>query len=324
MISDTYFQNWNYHKPSRRLNPVFASNHLSVRDSTRLRKGVSISKQVRDKEKRHSTTMRSWISMKSRGSLHQPPSREGPRLHSSACNDDLMLNDFNDTRSKQHDPVEVRPQSHSTSWSNNPYVSGIEKLSPTSYSQGQEVANLREKNQVLLDAYQNQEIDIKNLQSIATNAENEIQSMRDELAACHDELRVCKDDLFRLQPVAQFSDTRIKDEFQAICQQIIAWIDTEISLSEQTHPNNQPGQIFSFNGRQDLAQLMRDHHEIGEHLVRYLTHYYLASLVLDKGVYLLGISKHAKAFMRKVETQMANLTPPRGKKHSRLTGTQND
>ena len=143
-------------------------------------------------------------------------------------------------------------------------------------------------------------------------AEQETERLRLELNATRGQLRVCKDDLFRLQPVAQLPDTEIVKEFEALCQDVVSWIDIEISAFEKSHPGAESGHIFSGGQLLRVTYLLEHFPTFGEYLVRCVVHECLLDTMFSRSVYLLGLPEEIKQYLRAAEERMANLDPPRG------------
>ena len=275
------------------------------------------------------------MGFKSRDSTRHTSSRASLELRPSVDDEDPLANCNDAPKTNRTAAAAKRHEQHSNQ-NSKPYVSGIEELRSTYRDKDTELAQLqkedldkekelaelrsenrilRENNEALADAYRSQESDVQNLNNAVANADNDLQMTRTQLAACRDELRLCKDDLFRLQPVAQISDTSIGDDFKVVCRQVVGWIDKELAIFERTHPNLRPGQLFSPNDDPDTAQMMKNQIDFGEYLVRRSTHFYLMKMLFDKNVYLLGLSTCKKAFLQSAEKTMAKLDPPRGNEH---------
>ena len=275
------------------------------------------------------------MGFKSSGSTRHTSSRASLDLPPSVDDEDPLATRNNAPKTNRTAAAAKRHDQHSNQ-NSKPYVSGIEELSSTygdkdtgsaklrkeDHDKEKELAEfrsgnrlLRGNNEALADAYRSQESDVRNLNNAVANADNDLQVTRTQLAACRDELRLCKDDLFRLQPVAQISDTSIEDDFKVVCRQVVGWIDKEMATFERTHPNARPGQLFSPNDDSDIAQMMKNHPDFGEYLVRRSTHSCLMKMLFDKNVYLLGLSIGQKAFLQSAEKTMAKLDPPRGNEH---------
>ena len=123
---------------------------------------------------------------------------------------------------------------------------------------------------------------------------------------------MCKDDLFRLQPMSQLPDTEIVKDFESMCQDIISWIDVEISAFEKSHPSAESSDIFSVGQSFEATYLLNRFPTFGEYLVRYVIHQCLRTLMFSRSVYLLGLPKETKEYLQAAEERMANLEPPRG------------
>lgn len=142
--------------------------------------------------------------------------------------------------------------------------------------------------------------------------EEDLRKTREKLAASQQELRACKDDLFRLQPVVQTTDADISMDFESLCQRINDWIEGEISLFEDAHPNAKPGDMFSAVGSAELKTFLHKYSEAGEYPVRYIIHHHLQEIMFDKDVFLFGIPQAFAWMLRGAEESMAMLEPRRG------------
>lgn len=143
-------------------------------------------------------------------------------------------------------------------------------------------------------------------------AEKKAEQLRSELETTRGQLKVCKDDLFRLQPSAQLPDTAIVKDFESLCQDVISWIDMEISAFEKSYPNAYPGQIFSGGGFPEVLHLLEQFPTFGEYWVRYVVHRCLHDTMFSGSVYLLGLPLGVKQYLQAAEQRMARLEPPRG------------
>lgn len=139
-----------------------------------------------------------------------------------------------------------------------------------------------------------------------------MQNLRESLAASEREKQACQDDLFRLQPRTQVSDTEISQEFEELCLHIISWIDKEIEISEKKRSQVRFVHMFSAGRDPNGTQLLRDHPEAGEYLVRYMIHHLLLTDVFAEKVYLFGLSKDVKAALQTAEEAMAYQSPGKG------------
>ena len=157
-----------------------------------------------------------------------------------------------------------------------------------------------------------QETNLDKAMGSKTAAEQEAEQLRSELNATWSQLQVCKDDLFRLQPLAQIPDTEIIKEFESICQDVVSWIDVEISAFEKSHPSAKSGQIFSGGQSFEATNLLERFSTFGEYLVRSVVHRCLRNTMFSRSVYLLGLPNEIKRYLQAAEERMANLEPPRG------------
>ena len=165
---------------------------------------------------------------------------------------------------------------------------------------------------VLKDDSKSREADLEQTIRLRTLAEQKWKQLRSELETTQKHLQVCKDDLFRLQPMAQLPDTEIVKEFESTCQDIISWIDVEISAFEKSYPSAEPGQIFSGGQIPEVDYLLEQHPAFGEHFVRFVIHHCLHDCMFSRSVYLLGLPKEIKQYLQAAEKRKASLEPPRG------------
>lgn len=141
----------------------------------------------------------------------------------------------------------------------------------------------------------------------------DLQDVRTKLKACQEELSACKDDLFRLQPLAQTSDSHISKEFHSLGQQIVHWIEAEVASFDQAHPEKEPNNIFSIGEDKDASTFLRQYPTAGEHLARYMVNRYLAKYMFGRNISVLGLPEETAQFLLNAEQSLARLDPPRGK-----------
>ena len=154
--------------------------------------------------------------------------------------------------------------------------------------------------------------DLNNTKRLKRAAENRSEQLRSELEITQGQLRLCKDDLFRLQPMAQVPDTEIVKEFGSICQDVIGWIDIEISAFEKSYPSAEPSKIFSGGRFPNIRYMLEQFPTFGEYWVRYVVHNCLYGTIFSRSVYLLGLPEKTKQCLQAAEERMASLEPPRG------------
>lgn len=165
---------------------------------------------------------------------------------------------------------------------------------------------------ILKAALEDQKVDLDRMMGLKVAAEHKSEQARSEFETVRRQLRLCKDDLFRLQPMAQLPDTEIVKDFESICQDIIGWIDVEVSAFEKSYPSAVPSQIFSGGCNPDAIHLLEHFPTFGEYFVRYVVHYCLYNAMFSRSVYLLGLPKEVKKCLQAAEHRMATLEPPRG------------
>ena len=165
---------------------------------------------------------------------------------------------------------------------------------------------------VLKDLFKNETAKWDKAMELKATAEQQVEQLRSELESTQRHLQLCKDDLFRLQPMAQMPDTEVVKEFESVCQDVISWIDVEISAFEKTYPNAEQGQIFSGGAIPEAVYLLEQFPTFGEYWVRFLIHHCLHYTVFSRAVYLLGLPKETKQYLQAAEESMASLEPRRG------------
>ena len=144
------------------------------------------------------------------------------------------------------------------------------------------------------------------------NTYKELQEARKKLAASQDALTACKDELFRLQPIAQTPDSRVANEFENLCQQIVNWIETEVAIFVKAHPEYAQEHIFSIGKDNEAAQFMAQHPRGGEHLAASMIHCWLQKNLFGQNLSCLGLPAEVMKLLERVEQSMARLDPPRG------------
>ena len=133
-----------------------------------------------------------------------------------------------------------------------------------------------------------------------------------KLAASQDELTACKDELFRSQPIAQVPDSRVAKEFENLCQQIVNWVEAEVVLFENAHPEDGQEHIFSICEDNEAAKFMAQHPRGGEHLAVHMIHRWLQDNLFGRKLSCVGLAAEAIQLLERVERSMARLDPPRG------------
>ena len=171
-----------------------------------------------------------------------------------------------------------------------------------------EVQQIQQKLASVQRKYEASQNDLRHLQ----NSRKQLQKTRKKLAASQDELTACRDELFRLQPIAQSTDSRVADELESLCQRIVNWIEAEVVLFEKAHPETGPEHVFSAGEDKEAAKFMNQHPKSGEHLATHMIHYWLQDHVFGQKVSYLGLPAEATQLLERAEQSMARLDPPRG------------
>lgn len=171
---------------------------------------------------------------------------------------------------------------------------------------------LRIQHGKLLHDYKKQDAEVKGLVSFLSNAEIHRQEMDIKLAISQQQLQACKDDLFRMQPQAQIPDMDISKGFDAICQCIIGWVETEISIFEKAHPTISTEDLFSAAGDSNVFLMLQEFPESGEYLIRYEIHQCLQETMFGKEIFLLGLPEKTAAILQQAERSMKGMEPHRG------------
>ena len=171
---------------------------------------------------------------------------------------------------------------------------------------------------MLQDALTTRKADLDKAIELNTAAEHKSKKLQSELETTWTQLQLCKDDLFRLQPMAQPPDSEIIKDFESMCQDIIGWIDAEISSFEKSYPSAELSHIFSGGDLPEAIYLLQQFPTFGEYWVRWVVHRSLYNNMFSRSVYLLGLPKEMKQCLQAAEKRMASLEPPRGS--SSITG----
>ena len=172
----------------------------------------------------------------------------------------------------------------------------------------QEVQQIQQKLASVQRKYEASQNDLRHMQK----TRKQLQKARKKLAACQHDLTACRDELFRLQPIAQSTDSRVTHELESLCQHIINWIEAEVVLLEKAHPESGPEHIFSAGEDKEAARFMEQHPRSGEHLATHMIHCWLQDHVFGQKVSYLGLPAEATQLLERAEQSMARLDPPRG------------
>lgn len=173
-----------------------------------------------------------------------------------------------------------------------------------------EIQKLRHNNQNLIVENNRYRADNQRLTMLEAKTEARLHILSKELSAC-------KDDLFQLQPMNQPSDTSIKNQYEAVCQEILDWIEEEITVFE-TLGKETSTQMFSGGGNPQAAYMLYSHPEIGEYLIRYEIHRYLQREMFHKDIYLLGLPQDIVRLLQMIERSLVNMKPSKRNKPYRF------
>ncbi len=138
------------------------------------------------------------------------------------------------------------------------------------------------------------------------------ENLRQRLADCQRNLAACKDDLFRLQPLSQISDSEIVNEFEAINDNIIKWVDARIDTVEEVSPHISDVELFQTDPKSTAAEFMQQFPNVGDFYTRSLIHRHLIDLIFLKSFNLFGLSRNETILLKKIGNSMRELQPKRG------------
>ena len=183
---------------------------------------------------------------------------------------------------------------------------------------------LRKKENLLRDlskdfGIQRQQLEIsrqklKASENDMTHCSKQLQNCQKALASSQESLLACQDDLFRLQPIAQVSDSDVSNSFDLLSQKIGNWVDGEIFAFEEANPRMGTEQIFSDGGDQDVKYFLEAYPKLGEYLIKSFVHHGLQGTVLGNDIYLFAMSEESTGLLQKIEQGMSRLKPRRGAK----------
>lgn len=172
-----------------------------------------------------------------------------------------------------------------------------------------EIEGIRRHSNTLFHAYESLEKDNRTLQRKAGRA---IGALQDQLTQAEQDLDLCRDDLFRLQPVCRISDASILTAFKSLGDQLINWIDNEISAFEKANPDAHAGCLFSGSESSDVAHLLQMYPSAGEYLCRHMVNRYLLEHIFGSDVHRFGFSAEHTHVRLAIEHGMVALDPPKG------------
>ena len=172
-----------------------------------------------------------------------------------------------------------------------------------------EIEKMRERFNVLLHAHESQQ---RNINVLQRNGHAESVALRDKLTTAEQELDLCRDDLFRMQPVCRISDASISTAFESLSEQLINWIDDEISAFEKAIPHAHVGCLFFGSEDPDVAHFLQMYPSAGEYLCRHMVNRYLLEHLFGSNVHHFGLSAEYSHIILVIEHGMAVLKPPKG------------
>jgi len=169
----------------------------------------------------------------------------------------------------------------------------------------------RQREFTQLTAYKSQEQDdVKKLREQCAVLETQNASLRQDL-------QNCKDDLFRLQPANQAPDSIISQHFESLNNAISDWVDDEVARFAdewEKHHGDEPLEIFHHGANEDWETILARYPGTGgEYIVRGTISSVLYTELFDPEVFLFGLPATERDFLRKVESEMSCLEPPKGK-----------
>lgn len=172
-----------------------------------------------------------------------------------------------------------------------------------------EIEKMRERFNVLLHAHESQQ---RNINVLQRNGHAESVALREKLTTAEQELDLCRDDLFRMQPVCWISDASISTAFESLSEQLINWIDDEISAFEKAIPHAHVGCLFFGSEDPDVAHFLQMYPSAGEYLCRHMVNRYLLEHLFGSNVHHFGLSAEYSHIILVIEHGMAVLKPPKG------------
>ena len=157
-----------------------------------------------------------------------------------------------------------------------------------------------------------QESQQKSSKALQRNADAEAEALREKLRTTEQALELCRDDLFRLQPVCRMSDGNIIAAFESLGEQLINWIDNEISAFEKAYPGTPVGCLFSGSEDSNVVKFLRMHPFAGEYLCRHTVNRCLLEHMFGINTHGWGLSAEFIHMLLHIENGMAALKPPKG------------
>ena len=162
----------------------------------------------------------------------------------------------------------------------------------------QMIEQMRPRHNTVLSNHRNQQESSKLLQH---EADARARVLQEKLTTAEEELETCRDDLFRTQPVCQISDASIISAFEALCEQVVNWIDDQDCAFEYIIPDVDVG-----------SNVLLKIPSAGEYLCRHIVNRYLLEHTFGPNVHLVGIPAEYTHMLAAIEQGMAALSPPRG------------
>lgn len=186
---------------------------------------------------------------------------------------------------------------------------GLETIKATLNKKTKETEDVQRRYNSLLQTLESQQ---KNSKILQRSADTEAERPRKILTKTAQELDRCKDDLFGLQPVCRMSDASIIGAFDSLFQQLINWIDNEISAFEKDSPHAHIGCLFSGSEDPGVTFFLQKYPSVGEYLCRHMVNRYLLEHMFGSSIHLLGMPQEYTHMRLAIEHGMASLKPPRG------------
>ena len=173
----------------------------------------------------------------------------------------------------------------------------------------QMVEQMQRRHNTVLSHHRNQQENNKLLQH---EADARARVLQEKLTTAEEELELCRDDLFRTQPVCQISDASIVDAFDSLGEQLVNWIDDQVSAFEYANPNVDVGYLFSTGKDLKMAKILLKYPSAGEYLCRHIVNRYLLEHTFGSDLHLFGVSAEYTHMLATIKQGMAAVRPQRG------------
>lgn len=167
--------------------------------------------------------------------------------------------------------------------------------------------------QMTTDQLQASQVNQRQLEELVQNFQMRVNDLAEELKGC-------KDELFSLQPANQTPDTQISAAWEALCSNIVQWIDDQAgefnNLTSQLkvlQDKDQLTQTVQLYWGRDRQQMANRHRNILEDLLRYNIHSLLEKRVFAPQVYMPGLTLQECEVLSMVERMMLLGVPSKGK-----------